>query len=629
MYLLDVKADYGSVRLNLYDPSENVIKEIQDVRYKPYFLIPYPCSQEDGEIIQRLKAESSIVMKQDLFTGEIRKVTRIKIDNPSHVQLASELFKRTWESEVPPSLGYIYDKDLTFGIPYTVEKDMIRPIYEVSSELKSRFKEKFKQIEKTDPLKYDLIERWFSSCSQLIPEVPLEELGIKEKVDRERYYLAFTLSRVANLPLSTAFSSRRVSAWVRSIFHSYLRRRNILIPTSTELGRGEMKGRVQGALTFQPKSGVYFNTVVVDFESLYPSLIDAYNLSYETVNCDHSECVRNRVPGLDYHVCNRRRGVYSVLIGALKDLRIRWFKPLSKDKSLPTQERRLAEATSRLLKLILVSSYGVTVRIHGLAQTALAESITAYGRHALKETWNLAVRAGLQPIYGDTDSLFLDDPTDEEVEWLINTVKKKLQLDLAVDKKYSICVLPRAMKAYFGIQRDGTPDIKGVTAIKSNSPPFIQRVFKDCIEELREVKNWTEFEMAKKRIQEVVKASIEDLKAGRVPIRDLRYTMRLHFDPSEKMVEEEMLHQPYQCAVQLIDLGRKLKRGDKISFVKVKPFLYKQRTFTVKPTNLVKSLQEINMDDYERNLRTALNQIFKPMSIWLGKEKVAKLTDFL
>jgi len=309
-----------------------------------------------------------------------------------------------------------------------------------------------------------------------------------------------------------------------------------------------------------------------------------------------------------------------MLIGALKDLRIHWFKPLTRDKTIPDEERRLAQVTSQLLKLILVSSYGVTVRIHGLARPSLAESITAYGRHSLQKTWNIAKEGGLHPIYGDTDSLFLDDPSEEQVQWLIKTVKERLQLDLAVDELYSVCVLPKAMKAYFGIRRDGTPDIKGVTAIKSNSPIFIQKVFRNCVKEMADVKNQTDFEMAKERVQRTVAKAIKDLKAGRVSLKDLEYPVKLHEDPTEKM-RESVLHQPYQCAFQLIDSGKSVHIGDIVNFVKVKPFVYRGRTFTVKPTEPLTDFQEVNVEDYVRNLRTALNQTFKPMDLRFKEEE--------
>ena len=103
----------------------------------------------------------------------------------------------------------------------------------------------------------------------------LEKLGIKEDVDYKKLYVSFLLSRIANLPLSTTLTNNQVSTWIRSIFYNYLRIKNILIPNSNEIRRNETLRDIPGALTFKPKTGSYFNTVVVDFESL------------PTGNCNH------------------------------------------------------------------------------------------------------------------------------------------------------------------------------------------------------------------------------------------------------------------------------------------------------------------------------------------------------
>ena len=54
-------------------------------------------------------------------------------------------------------------------------------------------------------------------------------------------------------------------------------------------------------------------------------------------------------------------------------------------------------------------------------------------------------------------------------------------------------------------------------------------------------------------------------------------------------------------------------------------------TFTVKPTERVKDVQEVNVAGYVRNLRTALNQTFKPMDLRFGKDVEGRvaLSDFL
>ena len=629
LYLLDGFADKNVITLLFYDTESGRFREVRDENYKPYFFVKCPVSSREEEAIHRLKGVTSIVEKKDLFSGEKRRLTKVELEDPSLLTVALGKFKERWEVHIPYLLSYVYDHNLVFGIPYVMSDGNLEPRCEINPQLRSVFLKKFAIVKRKDPKKFEVLEQSFLFCSQQIPKIPLYKLGIPGDLEYEKIYLGFLLSRLANLPLPIALTNRHVSTWIKSILHCYLRRRNILIPRASELRRGEKPRRVPGALTFPPKTGTYFNTVVVDFESLYPSLIDAYNLSYETMNCSHLECRENRVPGTNHHVCTLRRGIYSLLIGALKDLRIRWFKPLAKDTSLPKGERQLADAASRLLKLILVSCYGVTVRIPGLSQPALAEAITAYGRYVLKRTWSLAEKNGLRPLYGDTDSLFLDNPRSEQVEWLIKTVKKDLRLDLAIDKVYSVCILLRAMKAYFGIMKDGTPDIKGVTAIKSNSPPFIKKVFAECTRELADVTNWAEFEAAKRNIQMIVNEAIKRLRKGEVPLEDLVYQVKLHFNLAEKSMKDEALHQPYQTAVQLIDSGRKVSRGSIVSFVKVKPFIYEGKKFTVKPLDLVKSFQEINVEDYVRNLRTALNQVFKPMNLSFDERQRRTLADFI
>ena len=168
-------------------------------------------------------------------------------------------------------------------------------------------------------------------------------MGIKSSGGEavEQVYLAFLLSRLANIPVPKAHKSRRVSDWIKSIIYTYLRSNDVLIPTSRELRRGLETHRVVGALTLEPMAGTYFNTVVCDFESLYPSCIDSFNLSFETVDCLHEECRVNKILEVGHHVCTRRRGFYSLLVGALKDLRIRWFKPLANNTSLLVAARFL------------------------------------------------------------------------------------------------------------------------------------------------------------------------------------------------------------------------------------------------------------------------------------------------
>jgi len=628
-YLLDARTEGRIVILRFYDAQKGETAEIRDSDYKPYFFLPHPLSKTDENGVRNLYGEVEMVKKRDLFTDELKELTKVTVHTPEALRKAGKTFETAWETEIEYRQSYIYDHNLIFGAPYTISNNQFALVDNISQELENRFENIFEDINTTDHQKYAQIKNWFNLLHQPIPKVKPEQLGVKE-ASSERLLHAFTLARVANIPVSEAYQSRRVSDWLKSMIYNYLRKNNVIIPTSTELRRGLETHRVPGALTVTPKAGVYFNTVVCDFESLYASCIDNYNLSYETVNCPHEECRANRIEECKQHwVCTKRRGFYSMLVGALKDLRIHWFKPLSKNMTATEKERKTAKTLAELLKLICVSSYGVTVRIHGLACPPLAECITGYGRWALQTTWDMAEANGLHPTYGDTDSIFLDNPQPAQVKWLMETVKEKLRLDLAVEKQYSLCVLPAAKKAYFGISPNGKSDVKGLTAIKSNSPKFIQTVFQDCVKELRNVKNLEEYESAKKRMVKVVQQAVTDLRNRRVQLEDLIYSVKLYFDPNERLTTNvKVTPQQYQCAVQLLDKGKKVDRGDTVRFIKVKPFNYKGKTFTVKPVEYVKSVKEINLEDYVRNLKTALDQTFAPMGIRLERKLEKKISDW-
>ena len=626
LYLIDaLVTETNSIKLKFSDINGK-IREIVDEKYKPYFLTSYPMTDEDRAIVSYFSGNIQLVEKTGLFTGEKRTLAKISWPNINIASKAVKQFHHPWESEIDFPKSYVYDNGLVFGAMHS-ESDL-KPILRATEAMREKIAKTFKEIQTKDPLKYDLIRYWSVLLDQPIPDLDLDFFST-EKADAEKVYATWMLSRITNLPLAETFSSNRVSDWLKSIIYTYLRRNNILIPTAEELTKGKPTHTVTGALTVSPKAGIYFDTIVCDFESLYPSCIDSFNLSYETVDCGHSECLTNRIPDFEGHVCTRLRGFYAVLIGALKELRIKVFKPASKDKTLTEEERRITSATAKLLKLILVSSYGVTVRIHGLACPPLAESITGYGRYVLKESWRMAEEKGLHPLYGDTDSLFLDKASDEQIQWLIRAVKERFCLDLAVDKRYNLCVLPKAKKAYFGILTDGTPDIKGVTAIKSNAPKYITKVFQQCVKELSTVKSQEDYVEAKKRIKETVRRAMTELRNRRIDLEDLIYSVRLYFDPNEKIEDMKTAHQPYQCAIQLIDAGKKLKRGDTVSFIKVKPFRYKEKTFTVKPAKSVTNPAEVNTEDYVRNILTALNQTFEPMGIKLETERKTEISQWL
>jgi DNA polymerase elongation subunit (family B) len=602
-WLIDASYSPGRVILTLVGADNLEFIRWTDTNFHPYYLTE---KGHRGEPIKRVNlfTQQELILQKVIYSGKSPNVDG-------------------WELEIDPALSYVYDKKLRFGVLHSYKDNSWRPQASLEGEELVRFNELFGESREKDPLKYSLVKEAYGYTRQPIPQIDRQKLGLPEG-STEDYANAFLLSRIANLPLLRTYKNYLVSEWIRSMLNTYYRAHDILIPNPEELKLGDTKKFVTGALTIAPESGTYFNMHVLDFESLYPGCIDVFNLSYETIRCGHSECKENIVPGLDYNICTKRRGIYSALTGALRDLRLRVFKPYTKTANSTVDENM--KAASRILKLFLVSCYGVTVRIHGLASPLLGEAITAYGRYVLQSTWDAAKQHGLKPKYGDTDSIFLDNPKEEDARELIRSIQNRFHLELASDRIYSVCVLSSAKKAYFGILPNGEPEIKGLSIAKSNSPNFFRKTFQDCLIKLSEGRQSpSEFEQSKRQLPDVVKGAIRELREGRVELPDLEYRVELREDPQEKS-EAKTLPQPYQAAVLLSKEGKKASRGDTVAFIKVHPFKMQGRQFTVKPTSQTNP-KEVNVEDYVRNLISSLSQTFEPMSINIQVDEI-DLTRF-
>ena len=265
-WLVDASYDVGQVTLSLIGEENLELFRWTDSNFQPYYLT------EEDRVGER-------VTKVDLFTQNER--TLYKVNIPSSTKKVAG-----WELDIDPSLSYVYDKGLRFGVLHRFENDGWVPQASLDFEQSSRFDELFGEIEEKDPLKYALVKEAYSYTNLPVPQISKDKLGLPDDDGSEEdYYNAILLSRLANLPITRTYRNHAVSTWIRSMLNTYYRTHNILIPNSEELKLGDTRKSVTGALTIAPESGTYFNMVVLDFESLYPGCIDVFNLSYETIRC--------------------------------------------------------------------------------------------------------------------------------------------------------------------------------------------------------------------------------------------------------------------------------------------------------------------------------------------------------
>ena len=460
--------------------------------------------------------------------------------------------------------------------------------------------------------------------------------------------LLVVIARIGRLSVDD-ISRFGVNQWIRGILYYEHRQRNELIPSRSEL---EKKGtasttaiikekKYRGGEVVEPVPGIHFNVIVLDFASLYPSIIKVHNLSYETINCAHEDCRENEVEGTTHWVCRHRKGLTSFLIGSLRDLRVNYYKYLAKDKTLPSEERKLYNVVSQAIKVILNASYGVMgAAIFPLYCLPVADATAALGRTTINRTINKCKEIGIRVVYGDTDSIFLSNPDQKHIEQLVQWARETLGVDLEIDKQYRYVVFSDLKKNYLGVLSDGTVDVKGLTGKKSHTPPFIRKAFYDILEILGKISSEKDFESAREKIKNVIQENARNLEAHKIPLEELSFNVTINKSlntygkkTGSKMVVDgnsssdiyKGLPQHIKAAKMLVDANkREVRAGDIISYVKIKT------GDGVRPVELSKP-EEIDTEKYLEAMESTFEQVLSALNFdfrsVLGKPRQQSLDE--
>ena len=442
--------------------------------------------------------------------------------------------------------------------------------------------------------------------------------------------LLIVITRIARMPIDD-IARMGVSQWIRSLMYYEHRKNNFLIPRRMELDKKSTAvlndavikdKKYRGGMVVDPVEGVHFDVTVMDFASLYPSIIKVNNLSYETVRCSHEECKKNILPQTNHWACTKKNGLTSLIIGSLRDLRVNYYKSQSKKKDITEEERQLYTVVSQALKVILNASYGVMgAEIFPLYFLPAAESTTAIGRHIILDTIEKCKENGIDVLYGDTDSIFVKNLSLEQIKILITRAKEDHNVELEVDKEFRYVVLSNRKKNYLGVTKDGKADVKGLTGKKSHTPRFIKTLFYELLDILSEVQNKEEFVHAKKDIIKKIEGYAKKVQEKQIPLSDLAFNVMISKSPSEYI---KTIPQHIRAAKQLETI-REIKKGDIISYVKIlnKP--------GVRPVELARQ-DEIDSKKYMEFMEKTLEQITSSMDLdfdtILGKPKQTGLDQF-
>jgi DNA polymerase I len=372
--------------------------------------------------------------------------------------------------------------------------------------------------------------------------------------------------------------------------------------------------KYKGAIVLRPVRGVHYNVYLFDVTSLYPTMIILYNLSPETVNC---HCCKNRLdarvqfsheimndfrhlPNEGYYwICKQRRGLFAKKLEELTEQRILYKKAVQ-------------NVESQAIKAIINSGYGVFGHQYfKYYDPRIAELVTAFGRDTLIKMQTIATELGFVVLYGDTDSLFLNNlESISDAQQFIDKCKSKLGISVEHEKTFIILILV-GKKHYVGILSDLSkePIIKGMEGIKSDRPEFIHRIFMQLIDD---IKNHTD-PIPK------IKDAIQHLNRRQVPAEQLAISLVLRKNPEEYT---QFCKQSY--------LGKKLglRKGDPLTYYKCdKQELVYDST---KGKNILRTVHEsdnpadISYAEYKEMLIKSVKDILEILGYNIEQELLSK-----
>ena len=166
-----------------------------------------------------------------------------------------------------------------------------------------------------------------------------------------------------------------------------LHREGFVAPVAGE----SIDGGSPGGFVLESKAGLYEDVVVLDFKSLYPSIIRTFHVDPLALIVS----VEGDIPGFKEASFSRKRSILPRIIEDLWEARDR-------------AKREGNAVLSQAIKIIMNSFYGVLgTPACRFFDARLASSITMRGHEILRRTQELIEARGFPVIYGDTDSVFV------------------------------------------------------------------------------------------------------------------------------------------------------------------------------------------------------------------------------
>ncbi|MHA1646072.1 MAG: DNA polymerase domain-containing protein [Promethearchaeota archaeon] len=412
-----------------------------------------------------------------------------------------------------------------------------------------------------------------------------------------------SLQRLTRITIGGALQSLQ-------FYHAY--QQGVLIPAdkkNTEYFRDgfALLKSDRGGHILNPKVGMFERVAELDFTSMYPALMVKYNVSPEAINCKCCKETGMKVPGLEYHICEKRKGIVPLSLRVPLTKRIK-YKKLSKGKKgkEAAKYRKMEEA----LKWILVVCFGyLGFRNARFGRIEAHQTVCAFAREFLLNSMQIIENHGLIAIHGIVDSLYAQAPPSmdnatfhQECSAVVKEIAAKTQIPIEYkhDNNFFefMCFLPTkadpvigALNRYWGVKSNGNIKVRGLELRRHDTPPFIKMFQHELMTQIAQSSYRLNFlQLYRKTISPLLLKYSLEVELGKISASDLAITIRLTRGPQEYKVNN------YQaCAAKYLQRhGVIVGPGEKISFVIIndKAKIPENR---VLPLDLFKN-QQVNCD---------------------------------
>lgn len=375
-------------------------------------------------------------------------------------------------------------------------------------------------------------------------------------IAKELLPMHYELARLIRLPLDDVSRMGR-GRQVDWLLLSEARKLGEIAPNA---GEAPMES-YEGAFVIEPERGLHENVAELDFASMYPSIMIAYNVSPDTLASD-GECFIAPEVGYKFRKCPDGffRRILKMLIEKRREIKSE-MKKISEDDP----RYRLLDIKQQTLKILTNSFYGYM----GWAGARwycreCAEATTAWGRHFIKTSAKIAQDLGFRVLYGDTDSIFVLKPglglneLESEVEKLISEISKQLPVQIELDELFKTIFFVEK-KRYAGITADGRVIVRGLEVRRGDWCELAKNAQKLVIEIILKERDP---EKALNYIREV----INSIREGKVKLEDLVIYKGLTKKPSKY----EAMQAHVKAAKKAEEVGIFYPVGSKIGFVVIK-----------------------------------------------------------